>query len=234
MPPKTFRKYAPKKKAYLDKKIDKKINEKIKNKDKKEARLYKPLAVSNQLISATGFGPVNINTIDAGVDDNDRLGNRIHILKVQFKGHIALPTTTTVADMNDIIRFILVKDKQANGANPGGGIQAILEDISVDSFYNEDQIPNGKAGRFQVLVDKTYTINSNPGFNGTNPVSGSVRRPFFIQKNLNIPIQFSSGTTSGALGNIPSNNLYWWAISLQGVAKMTFDTRVYFQSDDGM
>lgn len=156
-------------------------------------------------LSATGaILDDSINEVAQGTAENERIGRKMTIKSIHFKGAIKIPGQTAIADASQRIRIIVYLDKQANGAT--AGVTDILESQAVDSFRN---LENSK--RFGFLYDKTVSLNQLcGGGNGSSDRLGEVIRNFQINKRCNIPIQFNS--TTGAITEMCCNNVGIMAI----------------------
>lgn len=219
------------KKTVTTKKIEKVVKRLAVKEDRKDAKVFRPTAVSAGVIPATAGNTYMLNNIAQGDNDNQRNGNKITLLRIKMLGEISLPTTTTVANMNDILRIIIFKDKQCNGVQ--ATVTSILDTANIWSFYNEDNIPENHPRRFTIYYDKFHTISaSGVGFQGTYIESGTTRKVFKLNKKLNIPIQFNS--TTGAITEQNSNTLGLLVISLQGAMYIDWNTEVSFCDSEGL
>lgn len=219
------------KKDYSSKQIVRVVKKLALKEDRKDAKVYRPSAVSAGLVTSTAGGTYMLNNIAQGDNDNQRNGNKITLLRVKMQGEISLPTTTTVANMNDIVRIIVFKDKQCNGVQ--ATVTSILDSANIFSFYNEDNIPENSPRRFTIYYDKFHSINaSGVGFQGTYIESGTTRKVFQLDKKLNVPVQFNS--TTGAITEQNSNTLGLLVISLQGAMYVDWNTEVSFCDAEGL
>jgi len=110
-----------------------------------------------------GFIPLNIPTVGSAF--YNRIGNKITMKSIHIKINIEprIPTTTP-GGQNETVRFMLIYDRQANGANPtpatlltdygnGGGTQT-----TIISGMNPTQ-----TGRFVILREhfiKLFNVNN--------------------------------------------------------------------------
>jgi len=159
-------------------------------------------AVSSLSYNVTTTGSiVLLNGIAAGTDYNQRDGRRAIIDSVSIQGDLFY-SSTTLAHPADLVRFMIVYDKQANGAQPL--ITDILNFANADSFYNINNL-----GRFEVLSDWTSTLPQVP--------AATTSAVYFPKIKLNKRI--SRGTeysgTGGGIATISSGALYLIAIGSQ-------------------
>lgn len=142
---------------------------------------------------------ISLNFIAQGVTESERIGRKCSIVKVFLKGEVTLPPTATVGEADNTIRLIVYCDKQANGAT--AAVLDILETASPYAFRNL-----ANSGRFRILYDNRWELSAQAVFGGTAaPTSVTLRRPFNIAKNLNLPIEFSG--VGGTIDELRSNNI---------------------------
>ncbi len=175
--------------------------------------------------SVAGAGTITatINIIPQGVTEVQRVGRKCTIKSVNWKYRCEIPEADAVATpaTGDTVRIILFLDKQANGAT--AAVLDVLETASFQSFRNL-----ANSGRFNILMDKVVTLNyAGLASDGAGVVSqAKVIREGSFYKSCNIPIEFSS--TTGAIGEIRSNNLSVLLISSDGVMVFTSKFRLRF------
>ncbi len=155
----------------------------------------------NDTLTDTGTDILRIpqNTTESG-----RIGRKVIIKSIQLRIHLLLAQGSTPE--HDQVRFILVHDKQCNGAVPSES-QILATGGNVGSFY---QLEN--QGRFTYLWDQTFALYSRAGAgNGSTNLFGE--QNIWIKKyiKLHMPIEYNS--TVGAVTEIKSNNLILMAMS---------------------
>ncbi len=141
--------------------------------------------------------------------------------------HCLLPGIDNAATLNsnataDLIRIVLVLDRQANGA------QASIADVlGVSPVWKSFPLSHNRH-RFRILWDKKVPISAaaGAGITTTDFNTADSGRWFDYYRKLNIPLEFSS--TTGAIGEVKSNNLFIFAISDQGSAQYEFNCRIRF------
>lgn len=153
-------------------------------------------------VAATGVIEDSINKIAQGVTENTRVGRKCTIKSINWHYWITLNERDAVGTPPnpDVFRIILFLDKQCNGAT--AAILDILETAHFQSFRNL-----ANSGRFQILMDKTIPMNYNGIASDNNGVvsSSEVFKTGSFYKSCNIPLEFSG--TTGAIGEIRSNNI---------------------------
>lgn len=141
--------------------------------------------------------------IAQGLTDKTRVGNKITVTNFNLRFTLSQDDTGTGAIFNINFRYMLIIDKQCNGAtlpttlllDPGN---PALTTVDLKSFRNLDN-----TDRFEVLTDKfihmsqscTNALHSNQGES----------RVYKVSHKLNLPIHYSG--TTGAITELKSNNL---------------------------
>ncbi len=176
------------------------------------------------VVAATGAITTSLNLVVQGIAESQRIGRKITITKIHCTFSVFLPAESDKADIStgDIVRVMLYCDKQANGAD--ANVTDLLETATFFSYRN---LTNSK--RFQILFDKYYTINRRVAMTDGTNTSASPRVEHSAQKvnrNLNIPIEFSANT--GAITEITTNNIGLLYISKQGAAGIDTTCRIRY------
>lgn len=153
----------------------------------------------------------SFNVVEQGTGPSQRIGQKIVVKSIGVNFSMWMPAGSLAPNIvqSHLLRIILVCDKQNNGV--GFTTPDVLYDVtdpldpSAQSFRN---LTN--SGRFNVLSDTRYNLNYT-GVAGDAVVTNVVHCAQTlvsaqIWKDVNIPIEFS-GTGSGALPNIRSNNI---------------------------
>ncbi len=124
------------------------------------------LDLDDSVIASTGLVLDSINEIAQGTAENQRIGRKATITKIQWRYNILLSNTQNEADTADIVRVIMYLDKQCNGVT--AALLDVLETADYQSFLN---LANSQ--RFRILMDKTIPINCTTGsYNGTTDQFG--------------------------------------------------------------
>ncbi len=180
--------------------------------------------LDDAVIAATGTITATINIIPQGTTEVQRIGRKCTIRQINWRFHVDFPVVTTAAAANgDVVRVILYLDKQANKAT--AAVTDILRTADYQSFNNL----NNKA-RFRTLMDRTYDLNSpsGAGDGATNDYSAQ-NITDDLYKKVNIPLEFTS--TTGAIGEITSNNIGVLLISQGGLAGFQSKFRLRFSDN---
>lgn len=146
-------------------------------------------------VAATGvLGQLNL--IPQGVTESTRVGRKCVLKSVYIKGNMTLvPTTAATAACAAYVWVIL--DKQANGA------LALIADVFTTTDVTTCLHNLANSQRF-VVLKKWKRIFNSPA--GVTTAFNNVRLDVEKYIKCNIPLEFSS--TTGAIGEIKSNNVF--------------------------
>lgn len=150
-----------------------------------------------------------INDIPQGTGESQRIGRKCTVTSVhcrltfRLEDLFSATSNLNVAyNMSDNLRFMIVLDRQCNGAGAGG-----TEILAVDTYDGFMNLSN--KGRFRILYDKIWAMNgraTSAGTGTTNDCQGfGDQRIIKINKRCFIPIEFDGAT--GGLSEIKSNNI---------------------------
>lgn len=165
-------------------------------------------------------------TIPEGLGEEQRVGRRITLRKIAMRWDCLLPTTVTAANTADILRLMIVHDKQCNGALPAN--TDVLETNDYQSFNN---LSNSM--RFRTLYDETFEINCGAG-SGQGTTAALSYADATIQgtvfRDVNIPIEYDNSAADGSIGTVRSNNI----VVLVGckTGALTFNSKMRFRYTD--
>lgn len=174
------------------------------------------------LTDATGEVPATgqVTLIPQGVTESTRVGRvcTLKSLHLKFTARY-LPAADTIGSAVAWIYVIL--DKQANGA------AAASADIFTSTAGAGAMINMANSSRFKILRKFVCQFNSGAGASGAYAQDN---QPYEWYKKVNIPIEYSS--TTGAIGEIKSNNVFLYAgqdgntgddtISVNGTFRLRF------------
>lgn len=168
----------------------------------------------------------SINLIPQGVTESQRIGRKCTIKAIQWKGSIRLAEFVgSSLQPGMVLRMMVLMDKQCNGAAPT--VTGVLETAHIYSYLN---LVN--SGRFKVLSDKTYRMDSKTSAgNGAANDNSSTRQPFNFYKKCNIPLEFDGAT--GAITEIRSNNLFILLIGEGIQDNMSLESKIRLRFTDG-
>lgn len=155
---------------------------------------YVDLASGTFNCSTTGTISL-INTVAQGASVNQRIGKKIMMKSVQFRGRLQSGNTTTVADA----AALLVYDKRPTGALPA--ITDILVTANSASFNNDVN-----ADRFRIIRRWDWTLTGNDATAGQQTSSSCHSFDEFVSLK-GLPQVFNAAGT-GAIGDISEGALY--------------------------
>ncbi len=180
--------------------------------------------LDDAVVSAAGAVTAQMFVIPEGDGNNDRQGRRVQLKHIEMIFQLDLPTTSNPGNTSDILRIIILQDKQANGALPA--VNDIIAGTNIVNFKNLEE-----DDRFRFLLDRKLSINCLSGsFDGTNDQFGKATKNFQWKKRINIPILYDDSVTTGAIASITSNNVCAMYISESGLVGLT--ARVRFRYTD--
>jgi hypothetical protein len=150
-------------------------------------------------VPATG----QLALIPQGVTESTRVGRKCTLRSVQIRADLLFdPVATNVPTTTCII---LVQDTQCNGA--AAAVTDVMESATLPTSLSN----LNNSLRFKVLKRWVHDFNPMAGVDGAY---APVRRHIDYYRKVNIPMEYSS--TTGAIGEIRSNNLFLLAGSIGG------------------
>ena len=170
-------------------------------------------------IGATVVGSLNL--IAGGVLEDQRIGRKCTIRSIGIKFDVSMPASAGAMTTGDIVRIMLLLDRQANGALPAN--TDVLEAASYLSF---NQLAN--KSRFSTLFDRTYALNAV----AWEPIAGAtagVNIADSFYKKVEIPLEFNAG--AGVIAEVRTNNLVWIAMSRTELCKIAGKCRIRFSDN---
>ncbi len=162
----------------------------------------------------------NVNIIVQGNTESQRIGRKVVLKRIDCKGLMTLPAATDASNTSEVVRILLVCDKQTNGAAFVG-----TDLWETDSWRSFNNLAN--SSRFKVLKSVTYTFNASAGSGrgSTDTLSyGEVARPWKMGVDLNIPIEFDNSATTGVVTSQRTNSLWVVTQSTTGSVVMSVST----------
>lgn len=165
-------------------------------------------------VPATG----QLNLIPQGVTESQRVGRKCVVKSIHIRGYCLGASDQP----SDIIRLMVVLDRQCNGAAAVG-----TDILTTANTYSFNNLANSQ--RFLILKDwyLQYNVMASVGNAATFP--NQVIKVKW-NKKCNIPLEFSS--TTGAITEIRSNNIFLYAAGLND-DKTTFVGNCRIRFSDG-
>lgn len=172
-------------------------------------------------VDATGEVPATggqICLIPQGDTQSSRDGRKCVVKSVLFRGTFAFAPGANPTAAESVFLWLIL-DKQCNGA------AAAVTDVFTSTSMNTCLHNLSNSERFSVV--KKFKKSFNPGA-GVSTAYDNVTVHIEFFKKCNVPLQFSS--TTGALTEIRSNNLFWiWGCdALSDTVTCTGNTRIRF------
>lgn len=179
------------------------------------------LAIEN----ATG-SPLLLNACIAGSQNFNRIGRKINLRSLQIRCVLTPTDLTTNAQM---VRMLLVYDRQTNGAAPTYADVIKSQNIAgTTSSLAGDMVNLDNRDRFEIIRDKIFSFNFGDSA-GYAPSPGSYECSEYIRLQ-DRPTVYNAGA-AGTVGDIQSGSLYIFWISTQAAAtgatlqNLTYRTR---------
>ncbi len=172
-------------------------------------------------MSTTWATSLSQNLIPQGNTESQRNGRTANVRRVTSKVHVFLTAPLVASNTHDVVHVKLMLDTQCNGSNPLNS--DIVEDVNDDQTFRN--LANTR--RFKTLWSRTVNLHAPAAEgNGTTRTWGEMGFDFVITKNLTLPIHFDS--TTGAITEIQSNNLFYLFVCRHDLAGMDIHTRIRF------
>lgn len=137
-----------------------------------------------------------LNGISQGTTSSTRIGSRIEIKSVQFRGNFQ---SGTVATGVTPLRVKIIYDKESNGAAPN--VTDIMAQDSIDGLNNLNT-----AGRFITVFDQTWQPYTGIGAGSLGPGAAQAQILDGYVK-CNLPTKYNGGN-AGTVADISSGSLY--------------------------
>jgi len=166
---------------------------------------------TGELVPSTG----TLHAIAQGTGESQRIGRKATLKYIGVRYTAFLDSGTIPTATHDTLRVILYHDKQCNGT--AAAVTDILETANYQSFNN---LANKE--RFRILSDKTHTLVSRAATTSYGEDAVDTQ----IHLKVNLPIEYSS--TTGAIGEIRSNNINFLVLSSGGHCEFSGKCRLRF------
>lgn len=180
------------------------------------------VTASGTLDQASASGVTLLNGISTGTDFYNRIGRKVRMASILFKGHLTLVspgTGATASSESYPVRVALVYDDQPNGGNPviSDIFQAVDNSGSATSASPYTPVNLNNRDRFTILKD--WTLNLKPISNlGTTASYGDGMhgdQNLIFYKKLNLDTIFSG--TSSSIGSMTTGAIFFVAYQLQAI-----------------
>ncbi len=174
------------------------------------------------------LGTDSWNKIPQDATEAGRIGRKCVVRSIGWRAKTTLELNASAAlGTPHTVRFMVVLDKQCNGAAPT--VTGVLESADYQSF---NQLAN--KSRFTTLYDQVLDMNYQAGAgDGSTNDASPVNQSFTFFKKVNIPLEFDNSVTTGAIGSIRSNNIFGIMISNLSSSTLSLDSKVRLRFSDG-
>lgn len=135
-----------------------------------------------------------LNNLALGNTATTRVGNRIAIRSIEFRGYNLVTAGTGIDQIHRVVLFV---DKQANATAPTLGDQ-----LSANNYYSMRSLTQRK--RFRIIIDKMIALNATgePGSFKVQHWYMKFKRPLVVEYNA---------ANNNTVADIVSNSLYVYA-----------------------
>jgi len=176
--------------------------------------------VTSVLAPTAGGTAIAALFIPQGDDFNQRIGEEINLMYVNYKMRYAIASGTT----SQIWRTMLVMDRQNDGSGPiflasSSLVEGLLDDITITSPIYAPHNYRTKQ-RYQVLYDQVHV---------SNPAEPTCERSLYIKKNYKFhgkKIKYSG--SGSAISDLPTHDLFWLHFETSGTVSITFSSRTWY------
>lgn len=135
-----------------------------------------------------------------GTGDTERIGNKITVKGVQFRGSV-LYSPAAAVNTATIVYMFIVWDKQCNGA-AAAALDVFTSANFALALRNTDNLR-----RFQILWQQAIPLQ--PTLTNAANLAGPVTVPISFYKKVNIPVTYDA--SAGAITDLTSNNIFLMA-----------------------
>lgn len=151
---------------------------------------------------------VLLDGVQQGTDYNQRIGRQINILSFELRYIFYNYQTLTNAGYPTLIRMMLVRDRQSNGAvyTPG----TLLQNITTPTTQCLSATNINTKDRFHIYWDKLIELNpmgAPVAITPSGTFPAAIRADKYYRK-FTRPIKVTYGGTAGTIGSINTNGLF--------------------------
>jgi len=183
-------------------------------------------ALAASAVAQAGTVAPNINVIPQDSTESGRIGRKVTIKSIWFKGMIQKDGAAATANTSDNVRIIVVQDKQANGA-----AFAVTDYLETANFLSHKNLAN--SNRFVCLSDQTFALSCPSGsYTGAAASFGEQRKTWNKYIKCNIPIEFDAAFADGRLATQRSNSVAVIYISESAtISTIQYNVRIRYSDD---
>jgi len=185
----------------------------------------KTVIVADTILNTAGPGLFTSTTfgIRRGTDDDRRTGRQVTVKRIRLVGAY-FPSASTTSNMywGNTVGLAIVYDRQSNGT------QATWGDVMSNNYAFSACTENPE--RFTMIYHGIACIQ--PYAFAAGPVlttgTGDQRIPFFIEKEVDLPIIFNNLSTTDATSIVSGNLLFFFGSFTTARASVQYEWEVNF------
>ncbi len=167
-------------------------------------------------------GGQSLNLIAQGLTEKLRVGRRICVHNINIKGHVEFGAHASATVQRNLVKLVLVMDRQANGADGAVADVYEVETLGLNSYRNLAAAP-----RFKILKEEMLSLKPRLSGNGTDIQANAAVRYFNWSIKLEEPIEYTGAT--GAITEIQSVNFFLMGCSFDNsTAELSARCRLRF------
>jgi len=175
--------------------------------------------------STTAYTLNPLNLIVQGVTGNTRTGRQVRLESLRLSFNFQNQTAVS----EDLIRVMVVYDKETRGTSPGSGdiLQVNTFGLAqLNSSWNFDNVPT----RFQILVDKVMSLTPTVSTSSTNAAWNSPDNHLLVNVKIGRQTHFYN-TSAGTVADIDSGGLFLILMGKNGTSgsAYSYDSRLVFR-----
>jgi len=181
-------------------------------------------SVTDTLVAATGTVQTSLCLIPQAVGRSARLGRKCVATSLELRGNgflVALAEATG-PPQGELLRVLVVVDTQANGAV--FEVTDVLKTAAINSPTNASNVD-----RFLTLSEEWIPLEykgAAGGGVGSEVDYAGVAHEWVFSLDLDLPLEYTG--TTGAIGELATNNIAVLAISKSGLCGLQFTARLNF------
>lgn len=175
------------------------------------------VSAADQAIPTAGSMTL-LNGVGQGVDLDDRVGRIVDLQQLVLRLFF-FPDPTTTAPTGDVLRALVVFDRQSNSATP-----AVTDVLSAASFASPNNLNNRE--RFIILSDNFIPTESTEYTMGA--VTGGSPKAHVLEIYRDIDTFTTFSGTGADIASIQTGSLFLLLISANASYTCTINSRVRF------
>lgn len=149
-----------------------------------------------------------------GTAVDNRLGNKITVRNIMVRGWIYLTGDVPNTEYCDLLRLVLVQDKQPNGAAPA--VTDVFDSDEIHGLWNMDN-----RQRFRVHADKTYRLKGGDASGADLDIV-----PVHFELPMKVAVTYKGN--AGTVADIATNNFFIYICTWGGNCTVDLNWEVDF------